>query len=114
MYNAILMELDTNISFDCDLENLPIVKQNFSIVFNAGKKIKRPTSIEKYGQIKIIFKKINKIEKDFINSWLISKKKINLMIETSESIYMLKRSYIKECVDESKTFSIFYNDFEES
>lgn len=114
MYNANFMELETNISFDCEIDDVPRIKQNFTTVFMGKKKVKRPTSVERYGKFQVTLQKIGTKEINFLKKWAASKKRIDLMVETAENIYIIKRSYVKEFLGEDSPLVVYYNDFRES
>lgn len=114
MRDVIITELDSNLSFNAEIDNPPEVKQNFSTLYVDDKEVKSFTFAESNGEIVIKLKDSNAKISEYITNWHSSKKRINLMIETNQHMYLVKGCYIKRFEDPEKAFSIFYNTFKES
>lgn len=114
MQNAIFTELENNLSFRADIDNPPEVRQSFTTVYVDEREVKRPTVDLVNGEINVKLSNVDDKISNFIKKWFSSRKRINLMIETSEHMYLLKGCSIKKFETPDKVFTIFYNAFKEA
>ena len=115
MKDAIITELDSNLSFNVEIDNPPEVKQNFSTLYVDDKEVKSSTFAESNGEIVIKLKDAIDQISNYITNWNSSKKRIDLMIETNQHMYLVKGCYIKRFEGlEKAAFTVFYNTFKES
>lgn len=114
MYNVSVMELETNLTFNAQLDQLPQEKQNFSVVYIDNKEVKRPAATEKYGTLNFSAPEFTPKFENFFNKWFKTKKRIDLMLETQDCMFFLKGCSIKSYDSDNKSFILFYNSFQES
>lgn len=114
MQDVIITELETNLSFKASIDNPPEVKQSYTTVYVDEKELKRPTISQANGLIKVKVSVINNNISNFINRWYTTKKRINLMLETNEHMYLMKGCSIKQFKAIDENFVIFYNTFKEA
>lgn len=114
MQNAVITELDTGLSFDVEIDNTPSIKQDYIIVFIDGKKVKRPSTKQIGGVIEITLKKKNSETRKFVKNWNLSRKKIRIMLDCGNSMFLLNGCYIKKMVTDSEPITIYYNSYSEA
>ncbi len=114
MQDVIITELENNLTFKAEIDNPPEVKQNFSTLYVDDKEVKSSTFAESNGEIVIKLKDTNAKISNYITNWHSSKKRINLMIETNQHMYLVKGCFIKKFEDAEKAFTVFYNTFKEA
>lgn len=114
MKDVIITELDSNLSFNAEIDNPPEVKQNFSTVYVEEKEVRRPTVSQVNGIIKVKLSNPDNLVCDFIKKWHKIKKRIDLMVETDNHLYLMKGCSIKEFESPKKAFTVFYNTFKEA
>lgn len=114
MQDVTITELDSNLSFKAKIDNPPETKQNFTTVYIDEKEVKRPTVTQSSGLIEVKADNPDDEVADFLNSWKSSKKRIDLMIETDESMYFIKGCSLKKFEAPKKVFSVFYNSFKQA
>ena len=114
MKEVIVTELDTNLSFKASIDNTPEVKQSFSSVYVDEKEVRRPTVAQVNGVLTVNITELNDTISNFVTKWYKMRKRINLMLETDEHIYLIKGCSIKHFEAPDKTFTIFYNTFKEA
>ena len=112
--NVIITELEYNLSFRAEIDNPPEIRQSFTTVFVDEQQIKRPTIDLVNGEISVTIRNIDDRVSNFVKKWFAVRKRINLMIETSEHMYLLKGCSIKRFESPEKAFIIFYNTFKEA
>lgn len=114
MLNASVMELETNMSFDVQIDCTPSEKQEMTTVFVDDKEVKRPSVTVSHGIIE--FKALNTniyIEK-FLTKWFKTRKRIDLMLEADGHMYFMKGCSIKSFSTAFDSFTVFYNTFKEA
>ncbi len=114
MQNVIITELVNNLSFRAEIDSPPEIKQSFTTVYVEEKQVKRPTVALANGEISVKLNEPNDKISNFLKKWHASKKRINLMIETNEHMYLLKDCSVKKFENAEKEFLIYYNTFKEA
>ncbi len=114
MQEATITELDSNLSFEVKIDNPPEIKQNFATVYIDDKEVKRPNVIQSIGLIEVKAVSPSSEVNDFLLKWKDSKKRIDLMLETGETMYFMKGCSIKKFESPKKAFSVFYNSFKQA
>lgn len=114
MQDVIIMELETNLSFKAKIDNPPEVKQNFTTVYVDEKQVKRPTVAQVNGLIEIKLANPDDKISNFVKKWHASRKRINLMVETDDHMYLVKGCSVKKFDTPKKAFTVFYNTFKEA
>lgn len=114
MQDVIIMELETNLAFKASIDNPPEVKQSFATVYVDEKEVKRPTVAQVNGLIEIQVSNPNSTISNFLQKWKRTRKRINLMIETNDHMYLMKGCSIKRFETPDKAFTVFYNTFKEA
>lgn len=114
MQDVIIMELDTNLSFKASIDNPAEVKHSFTTVYVDEKEVKRPTVSQVNGLLEVKLANPNETISNFVQKWNKTRKRINLMVETDEHMYLIKGCSIKRFETPKKAFTIFYNTFKEA
>lgn len=114
MQDVIITELETNLSFKASIDNPPEVKQSFSTFYVDEKEVKRPTVAQVNGLIEVLIYNPQSVISNFLQKWKKTRKRINLMIETNDHMYLMKGCSIKNFETPEKAFTIFYNTFKEA
>lgn len=114
MFNASVMELETNLNFNVQIDKLPSEKQNYTIVYIDDKEVKRPTVTETYGTINFKIEQVTPKVDSFLVRWFKTKKRIDLMLETENCMFFLKGCSLKMFKASEETFTVFYNSFREA
>lgn len=114
MQKVIITELESNLSFKAGINNPPEVRQNFSTFYVEEKEVRYPTVAQTNGTILISLENPDVKISNFITKWNSSRRRINLMIETDEHMYLVKGCSIKRFEDIEKPFTVFYNTFKEA
>lgn len=116
MLDAILTELNSNLSFSVKVDKYPSLKKNYTTVYIDDKEVRLPNATELSGLLEVQYDlssySANVVK--FLAGWNKSKKRIDLMIQTDKNMYFLKGCYIKKHNAEIKSFTIFYNTFKEA
>ena len=114
MQDVIITELDSNLSFKAKIDNPPEVKQNYATVYIDEREVKRPNVTQSNGLIEVKVSAPDDNISNFLIYWRNSKKRIDLMVETDDSMYFIKGCSLKEFESPKKAFSIFYNSFKQA
>lgn len=114
MQDAIVMELDTNLSFKAKIDTTPAAKQSFATVYVDEKEVKRPTVTQSNGLIDFKLVEANDNINKFVEKWNRTRKRINLMVESGDRMYFLKGCSVKKFKNAEETFTIFYNTYKEA
>lgn len=114
MQDAIVMELDTNLSFKAKIDATPSARQSFATVYVDEKEVKRPTVTQSNGLIDFKLVEANDNINKFVEKWNRTRKRINLMVESDNRMYFLKGCSVKKFKNAEETFTIFYNTYKEA
>lgn len=110
--NVTFTELETNLSFDAEINTLPGVTKNYSTVFVNEQEVKRSGTSQLTGTIEATFtSEPNNTTKNFLENWYTSKKRIEIMLETGTEVYLLKYCFLKKLDFSNKICDIFYNSY---
>lgn len=114
MQKVTVTELDTSLDFQAEIDALPDVTENYSSVYIDDQEVKRFGARQIGGTIKI--KPVSPSDEvtSFLGRWNVSKKRINLMIETGDFVYLLKYCYVRKFDASKKMFYIFYNSYRQA
>ena len=114
MQKVIVTELETNLNFQAEIDILPGATQNYSSVYIDEQEVKGAGVRQMSGTIEI--KPNNPSDKvtNFLGRWNVSKKRIDLMLETGDSVYLLKHCSIRKFDTSEKVFHIFYNSYKQA
>lgn len=114
MINASIMELETNLSFDAEIDATPAEKLNFATFYVDEKEYRRPTSVNTHGVIEFNIQKPASYVEAFLNKWYKTRKRIDIMLEADGHMYLMKGCYIRSFTSAKEAFTVFYNTFKES
>ena len=114
MQDAIVMELDSNLSFKAQIDTTPATKQSFATVYVDEKEVKRPTITQSNGLIDFKLVVADSKITAFIEKWNKTRKRINLMVESNDRMYFLKGCSVKKFESSQKAFTVFYNTYKEA
>lgn len=114
MQDVTITELDSNLSFDAKIDNPPEITHNFSRVYIDEKEVKRLNVSQSTGLIDVKLSNPNDVTADFVKKWYDKRKRIDLMIETDNHIYLMKGCSVKKFDTPKKVFTFFYNTFKEA
>ncbi|MFQ8626867.1 MAG: hypothetical protein ACLSA2_10685 [Candidatus Gastranaerophilaceae bacterium] len=112
MQDAIVMELDNELSFKAKL--IQLLLQSFATVYVDEKEVKRPTVTQSNGLIDFKLVDANDSINKFVEKWNRTRKRINLMVESGDRMYFLKGCSVKKFIDAKKPFTVFYNTYKEA
>lgn len=114
MQEVTITELNSNLSFKAKIDNPPETKQNFTTVYIDEREVKRPAATQSNGLIEVKVSSPDDDTSNFLVYWKNSKKRIDLMVETDDSMYFIKGCSLKNFESPKKTFSVFYNSFKQA
>lgn len=114
MQDAIVMELDTNLSFKAKIDTTPSARQSFATVYVDEKEVKRPTVTQSNGLIDFKLVEANDNINKFVEKWNKTRKRINLMVESDNRMYFLKGCSVKKFKNAEEKFTVFYNTYKEA
>ncbi len=114
MQKVTITELETNMDFQAEIDTLPDTTENYSSVYVNDQEIKRIGVRQMSGTIKIKPNNPNDEITSFLGKWNVSKRRINLMLETGDCVYLLKQCYVRKFDTSKKVFYIFYNSYKKA
>lgn len=114
MQKVTITELETNRDFLAEIDTLPDTTENYSSVYVNEQEVKRIGVRQMSGTIKIKPNNPSDRVTNFLNRWTVSKKRIDLMLETGDCVYLLKHCSVREFDASNKIFHIFYNSYKQS
>ena len=106
MQKVTVTELETNMDFQAEIDMLPDATQNYSSVYIDDQEVKRSGVRQMSGTIKIKPNNPSDEVTSFLGKWNVSKKRIDLMLETGDSVYLLKHCSVRKFDTSKKVFYI--------
>lgn len=114
MINVTLTELTTNISFEAKSDRLPGTTTSYNVMYVDEKEVKTPAITQSNGSMKVKLTNPDSTVENFLARWQQTKKRISVMFEAPQKVYLLKGCYIKDYTNPDKAFSLVYNTYKES
>lgn len=114
MQKVTITELDTNMDFQAEIDALPDTTQSYSSVYIDNLEIKRSSISQANGIIKIKPNNPDDEVTSFLGKWNVSKNRVNLIIETGDSVYLLKQCSVRKFDTSKKVFYVFYNSYKQA